>query len=88
MVRLPGDLESGGYRLALSLPGCPDMAETPISIEAPDRAWSVPSGYDVLSVVYLPLETQEGLFELAGFWLPDREVSGGQRLEVGLHGAL
>jgi len=84
VVRLPGDLESGGYRLALSLPGCPDMAETPISIEAPDRAWSVPSGYDALSVVYLPLETQEGLFELAGLWLPDREVSGGQRLEVGL----
>lgn len=84
VVRLPGDLESGGYRLALSLPGCPEMSEAPVSIEAPDRAWSVPPGYDALSTVYSPPDASEGLFELAGLWLPAREASGGQCLEVGL----
>ncbi|MBN2389806.1 MAG: hypothetical protein JXR84_03730 [Anaerolineae bacterium] len=45
IIRLPGGVESGTYRLIVCLPGSDGvLAEVPINIQAPERVWRVPTG--------------------------------------------
>ncbi|MFP4395491.1 MAG: hypothetical protein ACLFTI_09525 [Anaerolineales bacterium] len=44
-VRLPGSLHSGDYRLAVSLPSCPNLAFAPLTVVAPERRWTVPDDF-------------------------------------------
>jgi len=45
IIRIPGGVESGAYRLIVDLPGCDGvLAEVPIDIDAPERLWRAPAG--------------------------------------------
>lgn len=85
IVRLPGDLDSGSYRLTVSLPECPNMAEVPVAVDAPVRVWEVPSGYAPMSVIFSPPDASDvPHVELVGLRLSDRDATAGQTLEAGL----
>jgi len=52
VVRLPGGLESGDYRLALALPGCEALAHVPLTVVAPERVWDVPTDLTPLNAFF------------------------------------
>ncbi|HQE91613.1 MAG TPA: hypothetical protein PLH19_03645 [Anaerolineae bacterium] len=53
VVRLPGGLESGTYRLAVHLPGCDEaLAETFIEVRAPERVWQAPDDLLPADVIF------------------------------------
>lgn len=86
VVRLPGDLDSGLYRLAVSLPGCAPLAEVKLLVEAPMRTWMISPDHTPTSISFAD-QAHTGdvsIIELAGVDLPNRGVTAGQRLEVGL----
>jgi hypothetical protein len=86
VVRLPGDLDGGVYQLVGSLSGCPHLAQVALTVEAPDRQWSLPGSYDPVSVGFGVGGTTGnlGIIELAGVVLPAAQATAGQRLDVGL----
>ena len=73
VLRLPGGLESGAYRLEVALPDCPPLAEVALDVSAPERVWDMPpdlrpadatfgdairlAGYDLLPETARPGET-------------------------------
>lgn len=53
IIRMPGGVESGAYRLIVHLPGCDGvLAEVPIDIKAPDRLWRAPTGLTRADAVF------------------------------------
>ncbi len=53
IVRLPGGLESGTYRLVVRLPDCDAaLAEIPLEVVAPERSWQAPDDLLPADVVF------------------------------------
>ncbi len=53
IIRMPGGVESGAYRLLVHLSGCDGvLAEVPIDIDAPERIWRAPAGLVRADVVF------------------------------------
>ncbi len=53
VIRMPGGVESGAYRLIVHLPGCDGvLAEVPIDIAAPERLWRAPTGLTRADAVF------------------------------------
>lgn len=70
VLRLPGGLESGAYRLALSMPACPEgLASVALDVNAPERVWAVPAALTSADVTYGLVEagTVAPLIRLAGY---------------------
>lgn len=79
LIRLPGGVESGAYRLIIYLPGCDRvLAEVPIDIDAPTRVWRAPSGLVRAEVVF------GGAVRLIGYTLEPATPVPGETLSVRL----
>ena len=62
VIRLPGDLGSGDYRLEVGMPSCASpLASVSIVVIAPDRVWQVPDGVQRVDVAF------GGQVRLAGY---------------------
>lgn len=69
LVRLPGGVESGAYRLIVYLPGCDGvLAQTSIDIQAPERIWRTPRGFTRTNAVF------GDVIRLAGYALEPVEL--------------
>jgi len=98
VVRLPGGLESGRYRLAVTLPSCGEtrLAAVELDVIAPDRVWEIPADVQSLDVRFGEAErakvenaktesgAQPGVVRLAGYALEPETVAPGAMLRVRL----
>ncbi|MGC9394373.1 MAG: 6-pyruvoyl-tetrahydropterin synthase-related protein [Anaerolineae bacterium] len=79
IIRLPGGVESGAYRLIVCLPGCDGvLAEVPLDIVAPERVWRAPTGLVRAGVVY------GDVVRLIGYTLDPATPAPGETLSVRL----
>jgi hypothetical protein len=79
VVRLPGGLEGGTYRLELRLDGCAEpLGAVPLEVVAPARGWTVPEDLTPVDVVF------GDRVRLAGYRLEPTAPDPGDRLTVHL----
>ncbi len=78
LIPVPGGLSGGDYRLTLTLPGCPPLAELPLRVIAPVRHWDVPASFT-------PLDVRFGdRIRLAGAVITPTEAAPGDAVTVAL----
>ncbi len=79
IVRLPGGLASGTYKLVMRITGCDGvLGEVSIDVRAPERAWTVPARFSPLAIEF------GDSIELAGIVGPPAAVAAGDAVDIEL----
>jgi len=85
IIRLPGGVESGAYRLIVCLSGCDGvLAEVPIDINAPERVWRAPADLIRVDAVFRDAAQDSRVVRLIGYTLEPAAPVPGETLTVRL----